>query len=114
MFAALFALVLIGSSPAVGPVAGALKTGIAERRIDTPAAEQSEPAALAGVSVRLECTAFADGQIRNCVVLEETRPGLGFGAAAVALMDGSPVGPDIQMGRAAQVKFEHTIQFTPD
>lgn len=104
MFAALVSLALLGS----GPVA--LKTDTAERKIDAPAAEET----LSGVSVRLECTAFADGQIRNCVVLEETRPGLGFGAAAVALMNGSPVGSEVQMGRAAQVKFQHTIQFTPD
>jgi hypothetical protein len=44
-------------------------------------------------------------------VVEETRPGLGFGAAAVALMNGAQVG---ETGRAVPVKFMHRIQFTPD
>lgn len=69
---------------------------------------------LPGVSVELECLAYPDGRIANCVVVEETRPGLGFGEAAVALMDGATLGDDLAKPRFGPVKFRHTIEFTPD
>lgn len=78
--------------------------------LDEPALEQP----LSGVSVQLECFAYADGRVGDCVVVQETRPGLGFGAAAVALMNGTTVGPEVQMDQATKVKFRHTIEFTPD
>ena len=64
-------------------------------------------------SVRLRCTALASGHVTDCVVLEETRPGLGFGEAALALMDGAEVTPIIERGRAVDAPFERTIDFTP-
>lgn len=69
---------------------------------------------LAGISVELECLAYPDGYVANCAVLSETRPGLGFGEAAVALMNGTSASPDVRTGRTAPVKFRHTIEFTPD
>lgn len=109
MFAALAAFVLIVSSPGVLPLAE--KPPMERKAVDAPATVETPPS---GIRVQLECVAHADGRIGDCVVLNETRPGLGFGDAAIALMNGSPVGPDIQMGRASEVKFRHTIQFTPD
>lgn len=64
-------------------------------------------------SVRLRCTALASGHVTDCVVLEETRPGLGFGEAALALMDGAEVTPILERGRAVDAPFERTIDFTP-
>lgn len=72
------------------------------------------PEALAGISVDLDCLAYPDGYVTNCVVVHETRPGLGFGEAAVALMNGSSFETGLQAHRAAPVKFRHTIEFTPD
>lgn len=70
-----------------------------------------EPApapALQSVAVTLECTAHADGKVDGCRVLEETHPGMGFGAAAIALMDGAEVEPGDR-----DVQFARTIQFMP-
>ncbi|CAN5135914.1 hypothetical protein BH09PSE1_BH09PSE1_16400 [soil metagenome] len=103
---ALFGLALIGLDPSTSTKADVSAT----KADEAPAVEQPLP----GVSVRLECVAYADGHVGNCGVLNETRQGLGFGDAAVALMNGSPVGSEVQLGRATQMKFQHTIQFTPD
>jgi len=74
-----------------------------------PVSISAEPApVLAGVAVTLECTAHADGKVDGCIVLGETHPGLGFGAAALALMNGSEVAPGPR-----DVQFARTIQFTP-
>ena len=63
---------------------------------------------LQSVAVTLECTAFADGHVGGCEVLEETHPGMGFGDAAIALM------ADATTDRsAADHKFARTIQFMP-
>ena len=76
----------------------------------TPAAAM-EPAPapmLQSVAVTLECTAFADGRVGDCSVMEETHPGMGFGDAAIALM------ADATTDRsAADHKFARTIQFMP-
>jgi TonB family protein len=64
-------------------------------------------------SVRLRCTALASGHVTDCVVLEETRPGLGFGEAALALMNGAHVTPITESGRPVDAPFERTIDFTP-
>lgn len=69
-------------------------------------------ATLDNVSVRLRCTALASGQVADCVVLEETRPGYGFGEAALALMSQSQVAPVIERGRPVDAVFERTIDFT--
>lgn len=95
------ALSLIGLDPSAG-----FKPETPLRKASAQA-EASQP--LSGVRVMLECVAHRDGRVGNCVVLDETRPGLGFGAAAVALMNGSPV----RAGQSADVKFQHTIEFTP-
>ncbi len=68
-----------------------------------------EPAPmLESVAVTLECTAFADGRIGDCAVLGETHPGMGFGAAAIALMRDVTTDP-----APADHKFARTIQFMP-
>lgn len=64
------------------------------------------------ISVRLRCTAYGDGHVGGCSVLEETRPGLGFGRAAVALMEMSGTEPDRHDDHPVDVVFEHTIEFT--
>ena len=73
----------------------------------TPAAAAPAPM-LQSVAVTLECTAFADGRVGDCSVLEETHPGLGFGAAAIALMDGATAERS-----SADHQFARTIQFMP-
>ena len=63
---------------------------------------------LQSVAVTLECTAFADGRVGDCTVMEETHPGMGFGDAAIALM------ADATTDRSsADHKFARTIQFMP-
>lgn len=63
---------------------------------------------LQSVAVTLECTAFADGRVGDCEVMEETHPGMGFGEAAIALMR------DATTDRApADHRFARTIQFMP-
>ena len=64
-------------------------------------------------SVRLRCTALASGHVTDCVVLEETKPGYGFGEAALALMNDAKVTPITEQGRAVDAPFERTIDFTP-
>ena len=64
-------------------------------------------------SVRLRCTALASGHVTDCVVLEESRPGMGFGEAALALMNGAEVTPIMDRGRPVDAPFERTIDFTP-
>lgn len=89
---------------------GVAKTSdtLVEPRVQ-PVSMTAEPApVLAGVAVTLECTAHTDGKVDGCTVLGETHPGLGFGAAAVALMNGSEVAPGPR-----DVQFARTIQFTP-
>lgn len=72
------------------------------------AVELAPAPVLQSVAVTLECTAFADGHVGDCVVLEETHPGLGFGQAAIALMR------DATTDRAsADHRFARTIQFMP-
>lgn len=79
--------------------------------LDATPAVSMEPAAapmLQSVAVTLECTAFADGHVGDCTVLEETHPGLGFGEAAIALMR------DATTDRSsADHQFARTIQFMP-
>ena len=83
----------------------------------TPASLTTEPAAamavapapmLQSVAVTLECTAFADGRVGECRVLEETHPGMGFGDAAIALMRDAAVEQS-----SADHQFARTIQFMP-
>lgn len=68
---------------------------------------------ISGASVRVACIAKATGFLDQCVVLEETRPGFGFGEAAVALMTGEAVTPATENGKPIDSRFERTIQFTP-
>ena len=63
---------------------------------------------LQSVAVTLECTAFADGRVGDCEVMEETHPGMGFGDAAIALMAGATTDRS-----AADHRFARTIQFMP-
>lgn len=73
-----------------------------------PALEPAPAPLLQSVAVTLECTAFADGRVGECAVLEETHPGMGFGDAAIALM------ADATTDRSAvDHRFARTIQFMP-
>ncbi len=98
MIALAFALALISDPAArVTPV-----------RFEPPAPPPVTTPMLSSVAVTVECVAHADGRVSDCEVLAETHPGLGFGAAAVALIQSSPVEPG-----DADVRFARTIQFTP-
>lgn len=74
----------------------------------TETKEEAEAPVLAGVAVTVECIARASGKVEACFVLGETHPGLGFGEAAVALVQDSRVDPGPR-----DVQFARTIQFTP-
>lgn len=74
------------------------------------AVQAGAQAVLSGVRVTLACTAFADGHVGDCSVERETHPGLGFGEAAVALMDGATLEP---VAGARDERFQRTIEFTP-
>ena len=95
------------SAPMLKDAAYAAPQPAIERAVATQAASADR------FSVRLRCTALASGHVTDCVVLEETRPGLGFGEAALALMDGAEVTPILERGRPVDAAFERTIDFTP-
>jgi hypothetical protein len=73
----------------------------------TARAESIEPV-LQSVAVTLECTATAEGRVKDCAVLGETHPGLGFAETAIALMQDAEVAPGPR-----DVQFARTIQFMP-
>lgn len=78
-------------------------------RVAPSAAIAPAPAPLLqGVTVTLECTAKASGKVEACRVMDETHPGMGFGEAAVALMNGAEVEPGPR-----DVQFARTLGFTP-
>lgn len=116
----LIVLSLIGTPVMIDPSAPSSVETMTVEATETPITEQTpveQPPVeqpLSGISVDLECLAYPDGYVAQCAVVNETRPGLGFGEAAVALMNGSTVGPNVQTHRSAPVKFRHTIEFTPD
>jgi len=104
MIALVFALAL-SANPAISKPADRL----VEPRLQPVSMVAEAPApVLAGIAVTLECTAHTDGRVGECSVLGETHPGMGFGEAAIALMNGSEVAPGPQ-----NVQFARTIQFTP-
>ena len=70
--------------------------------------EGADAPVLASVAVTLECTARVSGRVENCHVLGETHPGLGFGDAAIALMQDAAVAPGPR-----DIQFARTIQFMP-
>jgi TonB family protein len=70
--------------------------------------ERPEAPLLQGVAVTLECTARATGRVEACKVLEETHPGMGFGQAALSLMEDAEVEPP-----RTDTQFAKTIVFTP-
>ena len=72
------------------------------------AVEPAPAPLLQSVAVTLECTAFADGHVGDCTVMEETHPGMGFGDAAIALMADATTDP-----APVDHKFARTIQFMP-
>ncbi|KQS53890.1 hypothetical protein ASG17_13090 [Brevundimonas sp. Leaf363] len=99
MFAFVIATALLTTAPAT----------VAERSHPTPQQVSLAPEpVLSSVAVTLECTAYKDGRVGACQVLGETHPGLGFGTAAVALMQGERLEPS-----ARDVQFARTIQFMP-
>lgn len=77
-------------------------------RFEPPAPPPLDAPVLSSVAVTVECTAQADGHVTDCEVLAETHPGMGFGEAAVALIEDSTVARS-----GAEVRFARTIQFTP-
>lgn len=77
-------------------------------RFEPPAPPPVTQPMLASVAVTVECTAHTDGHVTDCEVLAETHPGLGFGDAAVALIEDSTV-----ERTAVDIRFARTIQFTP-
>lgn len=107
MIATLAALALFADPTALSP-----SFDRAPRRPEpTPivlTAPPAPPPPLQGVAVTLECTAFADGRVGDCSVLDETHPGMGFGEAAIALMADAVTDP-----AAADHQFARTIQFMP-
>lgn len=104
MIALLFAIALT-----TGPTETPARLDKADAEVK-PVVMTTEDAApvLAGVAVTVECTARADGKVEGCIVLGETHPGLGFGEAAMALVQDGRVEPGQQ-----DVQFARTIQFTP-
>ena len=95
----------------VDPTVGAPTLTRAALATETSPMTLAEPAPapmLQSVAVTLECTAFADGRVGECKVLEETHPGMGFGDAAIALMRDATTDRS-----AADHQFARTIQFMP-
>lgn len=106
MFATFAVLALITDPTAVQPAFDR-----APRQPEpTPAVSMAPAPApmLQSVAVTLECTAFADGRVGDCEVMEETHPGMGFGDAAIALMRDATTDRS-----AAEHRFARTIQFMP-
>ena len=106
MIAITFALALF-ADPSMGQPA----LTRASLNVESAPAMAGEPAPAPmrqSVAVSLECTAFADGRVGDCIVMEETHPGMGFGDAAIALMAGATTDRS-----AADHKFARTIQFMP-
>lgn len=102
---------LIALALFVDPTVGApTLTRTALKVEPTPAVSMAPAPApmLQSVAVTLECTAFADGRVGDCEVMEETHPGMGFGDAAIALMAGATTDRS-----AADHRFARTIQFMP-
>jgi TonB family protein len=108
MIALLFAIALTAgpTDPSTWREASSAELRPAMAMTETTA--EAEAPVLAGVAVTVECTARASGKVDACVVLGETHPGLGFGDAAVALVQDSRVEPG-----QSDVRFARTIQFTP-
>lgn len=109
MIALAIALLSTGSTPPPPSWSDSVRPAAVET-VSSDASASTLPSA---VSVRLRCTAYGDGHVGGCTVLEESRPGLGFGRAAVALMEMSGVEPDRHEDHPVDVTFEHTIEFTP-
>jgi hypothetical protein len=106
MFATLAALALFADPTAVQPAFDRAP----RQPQPTPAVSMAPAPApmLQSVAVTLECTAFADGRVGDCEVMDETHPGMGFGEAAIALMR------DATTDRAeTDHRFARTIQFMP-
>jgi TonB family protein len=99
MIPLILSVVLI-SNPSIGPTA--LKAAPAAATAPAPAP------LLQGVTVTLECTAKASGRVEGCRVMDETHPGLGFGEAAITLVNGAQVEPGPR-----DFQFARTLVFTP-
>ncbi|QYF87100.1 hypothetical protein [Brevundimonas sp. PAMC22021] len=108
MLVSALAFVLITSHPAVAQPAKPLV-----KAAQTEGKANAATAPLSNVAVRLGCTAYPDGRVGECEVLHETRPGLGFGEAALALMNGATLEHDAGASGDRPHRFERTIQFTP-
>jgi TonB family protein len=99
MIPLILSVVLI-SNPSIGP--SALKAA------PTAATAPAPAPLLQGVTVTLECTAKASGRVEGCRVMDETHPGLGFGEAAITLVNGAQVEPGPR-----DFQFARTLVFTP-
>ena len=103
--------VLVALALFVDPTVGSPSLTRAALKVEpTPVASMAPAPApmLQSVAVTLECTAFADGRVGDCEVMEETHPGMGFGDAAIALMRDATTDRS-----AADHRFARTIQFMP-
>ena len=63
----------------------------------------------------MQCEVRTDGKVENCVVVEETPPGLGFGEAALKLSDKFEMRPELIDGKAVGgAKVNIPIRFKMD
>lgn len=60
-------------------------------------------------SVRLICTIGADKGLENCLVIEETPAGRGFGRSAVASMSEARVSPDSSTGDRVDFSIRYVL-----
>lgn len=106
----MISLLLTAALALTAPTAPNAALGAASKPVPAKAAARGEPVEpiLQSVAVTLECTATAEGRVRDCAVLGETHPGLGFAETAIALMQNAEVAPGPR-----DVQFARTIQFMP-
>ena len=62
-------------------------------------------------SARVRCTAQANGRPTNCTVVSESPPNMGFGAAAVRVIQRGQLTPETVDGAARDATFEVNIRF---
>lgn len=107
----MISLLLTAALALTAPTAPNAASGAAPKSVPAAkAAARGEPVEpiLQSVAVTLECTATVEGRVRDCAVLGETHPGLGFAETAIALMQDAEVAPGPR-----DVQFARTIQFMP-
>ena len=73
-----------------------------------------EPVAkgLSGTTV-VECTAGIDGRLRNCSIIKDDNPGVGYGPASLAAAKGVRVNPAIRAGQAVESQVRMPYRWAP-